>query len=118
LSAPAWTLTTRAGSQVQREHHETLEQALDALEKRVAELAPEASREEVRFLSRRIEPARQVAARIEIAGSRGRRGSVRGGIDLRGDGSVEAFSGRVRRAVIERRSGESATEALRRALAT
>jgi len=118
LSAPAWTLTTRAGSQVQREHLESLEQALDALEKRAAELATEASREEVRFLSRRIEPARQVAARLEISGSRGRRESVRGGVDLRGDGSVEAFTGRVRRAAIERRSGESATDALRRALAT
>ncbi len=114
MSAPAWTLTTRAGSQVAREHLETLEEAIDALAQRVAELTPGASREEVRFMSRRIEPERQVAARVEIAGPRG----VRGGVDLRGDGSAEAFTGRVRRTVVERRSGESAADALRRALAS
>jgi hypothetical protein len=118
LSAAAWTLTSRAGSLVEREHLETLEAALDALARSVAELAPEASREEVQFMRRRIEPQRQVAARVEIAGPRGRRGSVRGGVDLRGDGSAEAFTGRVRRTVIECRRGESAADALRRVLAT
>jgi hypothetical protein len=117
LSARTWTLTTRAGSKVEREQLESLEQALAALERRVAELTPRASREEVRFLSRRFEPVRQVTARVEIARSGGLRGSVRGGVDLRGDGSTEAFTGRVRRAVIEQRRGESATDALRRALA-
>jgi hypothetical protein len=114
LSAPRWTLTTRAGSQVAREHLETLEGAIDALANRVAALAPGAAREEVRFLSRRIEPEDQVAARVEIAGPRG----VRGGVDVRGDGSAEAFTGRVRRTVIEQQGSESAAEALRRVLAT
>jgi hypothetical protein len=113
LSARGWTLTTRAGSQVAHAHLETLEEAIDALAQRVAELARGASREEVRFMSRRFEPASQVAARVEIAGPRG----VRGGVDVRGDGSAEAFTGRLRRSVVERRGGESAAEALRRALA-
>jgi hypothetical protein len=118
LSGPAWTLTSRAGSHVEREHLETLEAALAALARRVAALAPEASREELQFMRRRIEPQRQVAARVEIAGPRGRRGTVRGGVDLRGDGSAEAFTGRVRRTVVECRRGESAVEALQRVLAT
>ena len=118
MSAPAWTLTSRAGSQLEREHFETLEAALDALARRVTTLAPEASREELQFLKRRIEPQRQVAARVEIAGPRGLRGTVRGGVDLRGDGSAEAFTGRVRRTVVECRRGESAADALRRVLAT
>ncbi|HVC84187.1 MAG TPA: hypothetical protein VNC12_02945 [Solirubrobacteraceae bacterium] len=117
MSSARWTLTSRAGSRVEREHLETLEAALDALARRLVALAPEASRQELQFMRRRIEPQRQVAARIEIAGPRGRRGTVRGGVDLRGDGSAEAFTGRVRRTVVECRRGESAADALRRVLA-
>lgn len=118
MNAGHWRLTIRAGSQVEHEQLDTLEQALAALERRTAELAPQASREEMRFLSRRIEPVRQVAARLEIAGPRSRGATVRGGVDVRGDGSAEAFTGRLRRTLVERRGDESATDALRRALAT
>jgi hypothetical protein len=118
LNSGPWTLTTRAGSQVDRRHLQTLEEALTALERCVEELQSDASREEVRFIGRRIEPARQVVARVEIAGPGSRGRTVRGGIDLRGDGSAEAFTGRVRRALVERRGGESAPQALGRALST
>lgn len=114
MSARDWTLTIRAGSKVEHERHDSLDAALDALAARLDALAGEAAREEVRFFARRIEPVAQVAARIELAGP----GGQRGGVDLRGDGSSEAFSGRLRRRLIERRKGESAAEALRRALAT
>jgi len=114
LSARDWSLTVRAGSKVEHERHDSLEQAVDALAARLRALAPAAPREELRFFSRRIEPIQQVAARLELAGPRGQRG----GVDLRGDGSSEAFSGRLRRRVIERKKGESAADALRRTLAT
>ena len=114
MSARDWTLTVRAGSKVEHERHDTLDGAIDALTARLAALAPGAPREEVSFFARRIEPIQQVAARLELAGPRGQRG----GVDLRGDGSSEAFSGRLRRRVIERRKSESAADALRRALAT
>ena len=122
MTAGPWTLTTRDGSQVEHEHFETLDQAIAALERHVAELGDSTLREEERFLSRRIEPVRLVAARLEIAGPRSGGGAlrgggtVRGGVDLRGDGSAEAFTGRVRRAVVARHTGESAPQALRRAL--
>ena len=61
-------------------------------------------------MMRKIEPARLVVARIELSGP----GRLRAGLDVRGDGSSEAFTGRVRRQVVEQRRGESAYQALRR----
>jgi hypothetical protein len=122
LTAPPWTLTTRAGSDVEHEHFESLDQAIAALERHVGELAGSTLRKEEQILRRRIEPVQLVSARLEIAGPRSGGGAlrgggtVRGGVDLRGDGSAEAFTGRVRRAVVEQREGESAPQALQRAL--
>jgi hypothetical protein len=107
-----WTLTVRDGPRVRHERHVTLAEAIAALEDALVELEPGASRDETRVFSRRIEPADQIAARLELAGPRGERG----GVDLRGDGSAEAFTGRLRRQVVEQRGRESAGAALARAL--
>ena len=108
-----WKLTVRHGSRVERENLDTLEDALGALRARMDAVASAPPRKAVQVLSRRFEPVMQVAARGEVAGPKG----VRAGIDLRGDGSTEAFVGRWRREVVIPAKGETAYDALARALA-
>jgi hypothetical protein len=112
----AWRLEIRDGPRVEHESHPTLDAAIDALEARVEELRPSAQRDPVKVLSREFDPVRQVSARAEISGPGRLLPAVRGGVDLRGDGSTEAFSGHWRRTLIEPQRGESAVQALRRVL--
>ena len=104
-----WKLTVRAGSKVEQTRFEGLDEALGALATRLEELRAAPRRKTVQAFMREIEPVRQVAARLELAN--GWRGP-RGGVDVRGDGSVEAWSGLLRKQVLE---GDPVA-ALRRAL--
>jgi hypothetical protein len=105
-----YRLTIRHGARVAREEHETLGAALGALRDALSDV--KGDRAPVKFLSREIEPVQQVVARGELAGPRG----VRGGVDVRGDGSAEAWTGRWRRTLVAQERGESAYDALSRAL--
>jgi hypothetical protein len=107
----AYKLTVRRRGVTRRERFDSLPEALAALEARVDELAPGERRGPERGLVRDIEPVAQVALRAEVAGP-----GARGGIDVRGDGSAEAYTGRLRRVLVQREPGETAHDALRRAL--
>jgi hypothetical protein len=112
--AAGYTLTTRAGAKVRKEQFTTLDEALAAIEREGRRLERSADgRGEGGALIRRLEPVQIVVARLEVSGPR----RLRAGVDVRGDGSSEAFTGRFRRRVVEQRDGESAYDALRRALA-
>ena len=113
----AWRLTVRVGARVERSSYEGLGQLLDALEARGRQLAGAVASEPVGTRLKRFDPVQQVIARLELSGPERLVPSVRAGVDVRGDGSTEAFRGSVRRTVLEQRSGEDAFAAMRRALA-
>ena len=113
MAADAYTLTIRAGAEVRKTHQRGLREALEELEREGRELASGAEERPVGgTLIRRLEPVQIVVARLELAGP----GRVRAGVDVRGDGSSEAYTGRLRRRVVEQRDGESPYDALRREL--
>jgi hypothetical protein len=113
----SWRLTVRAEHRVDRSRFDDLAQALDALERRGRELVRAAPREPVDVKVKQFAPVQQVIARLELAGPERWLPSVRAGVDVRGDGSVEAYRGSVRRQLLEQRPNEDAFGALRDALA-
>ena len=105
-----YKLVLRFGSDVRKERHPTLDEALEALGRRIPHVS---RREPTGALGREYEPVRQVAGRLELHGP-----GARGGIDVRGDGSAEAYVGWLRKRLVERQDDESAVDALRRELAS
>jgi hypothetical protein len=110
----SYTVTSRSGAKVRKQRFDELDAALAALERIAAELADGAhARPTGGFLIRRLDPVQQVVGRIELAGP----GRVRAGVDVRGDGSSEAYTGRLRRTLVDQRDGETPFDSLRRVLA-
>ena len=110
----AWKLTVRHGSDVDREGFEELDEAVAALRRRAVQVRSEGPLDGVSVL-RDFGPSEQVHARLELSG----KGILRpptAGIDVRGDGSMIAFSGSVRRREIEPRDDETPFDAVRGAL--
>ena len=111
-----WQLTVRSGPRVKKQSFRVLDEALTALEQRARELADDAPGEAVDAKIRRFEPTERVLARLEVAGPERFVPSVRAGVDVHGDGSVEAYRGRVHRQAIEPLRRETVYAALRRAV--
>jgi hypothetical protein len=113
LAAEPYTVAVRAGGKVAKRHYAALTDAMKELEREGRDLAAGAhARPEGGTLIRRLEPVQIVVARLELSGPRG----LRAGVDVRGDGSSEAFTGRMQRRVVKQRGDESPYDALRRAL--
>ena len=106
-----WRVTVRNGPKVEKLRAEALEEALDLLEREGRVLAAGPGRRTVDLRARTFTPQQQVAGRVEVAGP-----GVRAGIDVRGDGETEAWTGRVRRRVVEQEERENPYQALRRVL--
>ena len=111
-----WRVVVRHGPHVEKLRCETLPQALDALEERARAVANGPKLDAVDVRVRTYSPADQISARAELKGPQRLRPFIHAGIDVRGDGSVVAWSGGVRREEIAMVGGETAYAALRRAV--
>jgi hypothetical protein len=107
----AHRVVVRSGPRVERLEAGSLDAALELIEARARALAAGPGRRAVDLRYKSFEPVQQVAHRLELSG-----GGVRAGVDVRGDGSVEAWTGRLRRRLVEPAPGESPYAALRRTL--
>jgi hypothetical protein len=110
--AASYRLIVRRRGKTEKSGFPTLDAALDALETELRAASTEAARAPrvQRALGREYGPVAQVVVRGELRGPQG----LRAGIDVRGDGSAEAFTGRVRRRPAPVREREDAWGALRR----
>lgn len=101
----SYRVTVRRGPKVERERCASLDEAIELAKRHVRGAR---RREDVEALGRRYESASLIATRIELKGPGGR-----AGLDVRGDGSILAYSGRVVRRPLD---GGDPYDALRRAL--
>ena len=106
-----WRIVVRDGPRVRKHRADDLEQALDLVEREARALAAGPRRAGVTMRKREFTPQQQVAGRVELSGP-----GVRAGVDVRGDGDTEAWTGRIRRSVVEQEGRESPYAALRRLL--
>lgn len=110
---PGYSLKIRSGATVTKEKFDELSHALTVLESRGEQLQEEADSRVIDLkFGRKFDPVQQVTARLELSGPDG----LRAGIDVRGDGSAEAWTGRFRRKLIAQQKRETAYDALRREL--
>jgi hypothetical protein len=108
----------RHGPKVERREFATLDDALELIEARCRALTAQPRPRAVKVARRTFEPGQQVTGRAELRGPGGMLAPLQAGVDVRGDGSVEAWTGRVRRRPVTREQSESAYDALRRVLSS
>jgi hypothetical protein len=107
-----YRVVVRSGPRVTRLEAGSLDAALELIEERARALAGGPGRATVDLRYTTFEPVQQVAHRLELSGPK----RLHAGIDVRGDGSIEAWTGRLRRQLVEQEEGESPYAALRRRL--
>ena len=111
------TVTVREGPVFHRHRCAELDAAIEIVREEARRLSEGAHARPAHLLAHKLEPVEQVVGRVQlsVAAGRLRRGRTVG-VDVRGDGSLEAYSGGVTRRVVEARPGEDAFAALRRSL--
>jgi len=114
-----FSMSVREGPRFSRVRTNSIDELFDEVAFHVQELSSRADGTSVDAMFKTFEPGERVVGRIEIAGERRCLVSRdRAGIDVRGDGSLEAFVGRTNREVVEPLPGETVVAALRRAFSS
>ncbi len=109
-------LKLREGPKVTRIRCATIDELFDQVERQSEEMSDRADGEAVSSMFREYEAIELVHGRIEVTIADSPFKHRRGGIDVRRDGSIEAFVGRTSRTVVEPTPGETIPQALRREL--
>lgn len=106
-----FTLTLRREGGTEKQPFDSLESGLDALEMEARAFANTERRGSRTVLKRTYDASQLVPLRVSVTGRR-----VNAGVDVRGDGTAEAWTGRWSRTVVAQQAGESPYAALRRVL--
>jgi hypothetical protein len=111
-----FSMSVREGPRFSRIRTNSIDELFEELAFHADEVSSRADGNSVDAMFKTFEPVERVYGRIEIAGERKCLVSRdRAGIDIRGDGSLEAFIGRTNREIVEPLPGETVVAALRRA---
>jgi hypothetical protein len=109
-----YRLTIRHGSTVRKESFDSLDEAVEAMERQGRDIRGEGPLPEVNALGD-FEPGQRVHARLELSAG----GLLRGreaGVDVMGNGALVPYVGVVRKRRLELPDGGSAFDAVREAL--
>jgi hypothetical protein len=109
-----WKLTVRDGSDVSHTNFEELGEAVAAMRERAMEIRAGGPAEKVSAL-REFAPGDQVRARLQLSGKGWLRKPI-AGVDVRGDGTFVAFTGRVAREELDPTDFDTPFEVVRGAL--
>lgn len=115
MAKAKYTLKVRDGARTLRERFDSRDALLSAAGRHAEDLAAAAANRPIKTPLRDFDPIDQVVGRVEIS-RKGHRPLLgeHAGIDVRGDGSMEAWSGKLSRTVIEQSPGETVLGALKR----
>jgi hypothetical protein len=111
-----YRVTVRAPGNLERSDHDSLDDALIAVAAAARTAAAEPAAKEIDLRARRWAPEDQVRVRAEVKGPERWRPSTRAGVDVLGDGTLQAWTGAPERRAVAPEAGEDPIAALRRVL--
>lgn len=110
-----YEVTIRQGSKVRKVNEPTLDDAMERLRAEAEAISDDASLPAADVFKRTYEPGQRSAGRVEVSAGRFPRKRV-AGVDIKGNGSIVAYVGRIAKNVLDPAPDETPYEAVRKAL--